>query len=68
MESNGVYAKHFGLTNYSEEFVDKIIDYRMHTDKELNRYLSYEEIAEKENCTAEEVCEILTKTAIVWTH
>lgn len=68
MGGNSIYAERFGLTNYSEEFVDKIIDYRMYKDKELNRYLSCEEIAEKENCTAEEVREILNKTAIVWTH
>ena len=35
----------FGLTEYCDEFINKIIGYRMHMDKELNRYLSYEEIA-----------------------
>lgn len=60
--------EYFGLTEYSEEFLDKIIDYRMYMDKELNRYLSCEEIAEKENCTAEEVHKILQATAIVWNH
>lgn len=53
---------------YTEEFINKIIDYRMHMDKELNRYLSYEEIAERENCSAEDVKKILTATAIVWIH
>ncbi|MCM1022713.1 MAG: hypothetical protein NC395_01480 [Prevotella sp.] len=67
MES-GIYAERFGLTNYSEEFVDRIIEYRMNKDKELNRYLSCEEIAVKENCTADEVREILSGTAIIWTH
>ena len=33
----------FGLMEYSEEFIEKIIDYRMHPDKQLNRYLDYEE-------------------------
>lgn len=53
---------------YTEEFINKIIDYRMHMDKELNRYLSYEEIAEREKCSAGDVKKILTATAIVWTH
>lgn len=60
--------EYFGLTEYSEEFLNKIIDYRMYMDKQLNRYLSCEEIAEKENCTAEEVRKILNATAIVWNH
>ena len=58
----------FNLMEYTEEFINKIIDYRMHMDKELNRYLSYEEIAERENCSADEVKKILTATAIVWIH
>lgn len=58
----------FGLTDYSDEFINKIIGYRMHMDKELNRYFLYEEIAKKENCTADDVREILTTTAIVWNH
>ena len=58
----------FGLMEYSEEFIEKIIDYRMHPDKQLNRYLDYEEIAVRENCTAEEVRKILTTTAIVWIY
>ena len=44
--------EYFNLMEYTEEFINKIIDYRMHMDKELNRYLSYEEIAERENCSA----------------
>lgn len=60
--------KYFNLMEYTEEFINKIIDYRMHMDKELNRYLSYEEIAERENCSADEVKKILTATAIVWIH
>lgn len=62
------FGEDFGLTEYSDEFINKIIGYRMHKNKEVNRYLSYEEIAEKENCTAEEIRKILTQTAIVWNH
>lgn len=58
----------FGLMDYSDEFINKIISYRMHMDKELNRYLSYEEIAIKENCTADDARKILTQTAIIWNH
>ena len=61
-------AGEFGLTEYSEEFINKIINYRLYKDTKLNRYLSYEEIAEKENCTAEDVRKILTCTAIIWNH
>ena len=41
--------EYFNLMEYTEEFINKIIDYRMHMDKELNRYLSYEEIANVKN-------------------
>ena len=68
MKSNTFYEDEFGLTGYSYEFVNKIIDYRMYRNKKLNRYLSCEEIAEKENCTAEEVSKILSATAIIWNH
>lgn len=47
--------EYFNLMEYTEEFITKIIDYRMHMDKELNRYLSYEEIAEREKCSAGDV-------------
>ena len=60
--------EYFNLMEYKEEFINKIIDYRMHMDKELNRYLSYEEIAERENCSADDAKKILTATAIVWIH
>lgn len=58
----------FGLTQYSEEFIAKIINYRMKMDVGLNRYLSYEEIAEKEKCDANDVRDILQRTAIIWNH
>lgn len=58
----------FGLMEYSEEFIDKIIGYRMRMDKDLNRYLSCEEIAAIEKCSAEDVWEILFRTSLVWNH
>ena len=61
-------AEEFGLTEYSEEFINKIINYRLYKDTKLNRYLSYEEIAEKENSTVDDVRKILTCTAIIWNH
>ena len=60
--------EYFNLMEYTEEFINKIVDYRMYMDKELNRYLSYEEIAERENCSADDAKKILTATAIVWIH
>lgn len=53
--------EYFNLMEYTEEFINKIIDYRMHMDKELNRYLSYEEIAERENCSSDDVKKYLLK-------
>lgn len=47
--------EYFNLMEYTEEFINKIVDYRMYMDKELNRYLSYEEIAEREKCSADDV-------------
>lgn len=58
----------FGLTQYSKEFIDKIILYRMKMDEELGRYLSYEEIAKKEKCNIDDVIEILGRTMFVWNH
>ena len=64
----GALREDLGLTEYSEEFIYKIIDYRMRMDTELNRYLSAEEIATKENCSTEDVREILWRTSLVWNH
>ena len=60
----------FGLTEYSDEFVNKIIDYRMHIykNKESWAYYTYEEIAEKENCNVDDVRKILDRTSIIWNH
>ena len=64
----GALREDLGLTEYSEEFIYKIIDYRMRMDTELNRYLSAEEIATKEICSTEDVREILWRTSLVWNH
>lgn len=60
----------FGLTEYSDEFLSKIIDYRMTIFKhrESREYYTYDEIAEIENCNADDVRKILTATAIIWIH
>ncbi len=58
----------FGLMDYSEEFISRIIDYRMYKDQELNRYLSYEEIAMKENCCVDDVKKVLFNTGVIWNH
>lgn len=60
----------FGLTEYSDEFIRKIIDYRMniYKNRELREYYTYDEIAEKENCNIDDVRKILTATAIIWNH
>lgn len=60
----------FGLTEYSDEFINKIIDYRMHIfkNRELWEYYTYDEIAEKENCDADDVRKKLNSTAIIWNH
>ena len=60
----------FGLTEYSDDFIKKIIDYRMNIfkNRELWEYYTYDEIAEKENCNVDDVRKILTLTGIVWNH
>ncbi|MBQ8928019.1 MAG: hypothetical protein IJ055_07075 [Oscillospiraceae bacterium] len=60
----------FGLTQYSEEFIKSIINYRMqlYKNRELREYYTYEEIAGIEHCDAEDVRKILTATAIIWNH
>lgn len=64
----GTLRESFHLTEYPEEFIDKIVMYRLRKDQDLNRYLSLEEIAEKEHCKVEDVYKILAATAIIWTH
>lgn len=58
----------FGLSEYSEELIRRIVDYRMIKDINQCRYLSCEEIAEKENCTVDDVKKILRNTALIWCH
>ena len=60
----------FGLTEYSDEFIKKIVSYRMNIlkNRESWEYYSIEEIAEKENCNTDDVNKILSATAIMWTH
>lgn len=58
----------FGLMKYPEWFINKIINYRMFKNNELQRYLTTEEIAAKENCPVEGVEEILSRTSMIWTH
>lgn len=64
------FRDEFGLTEYSEEFINRIINYRMNIfkNRELMEYYTYDEIAEKENCNADGVRKILTSTAIMWNH
>ncbi len=64
------YREYFGLEEYTEEFITRIIDHRMsiYKNKELYQYYSYDEIAEMENCSPEDVRKILTATTIVWNH
>ena len=59
-----------GLTDYSDDFIKRIIDYRMgiFKNRELREYYTCEEIAEKEKCNAEDVRKILAQTAIIWNH
>ena len=64
----GTLREEFGLMEYSEEFIYKILYYRMYKVGEMKRDLSYEEIAEKENCSAEDVRKILSRTMLVWNH
>lgn len=63
-------GEYFGLTEYSDEFINKIIDYRMYIfkNRELWEYYTYDEIAEKESCNADDVRKILTQTSLIWNH
>jgi hypothetical protein len=60
----------FGLTKYSDDFINKIVAYRMdiYKNRESGEYYSYDEIAKRENCNADDVREILTATGIMWNH
>ena len=60
----------FDLLEYSEEFINHIIDYRMsiYKNMESHEYYTYDEIAKIENCSREDVHNILSATAIIWNH
>ena len=64
------YREYFCLEEYSEEFINRIVDYRLsiYKNREAYEYYTYEEIAEMENCSREDVRKILTATTIVWNH
>ena len=63
-------GEEFGLTEYSDEFIKKIVSYRMNILKNSvpREYYTCEEIAEMENCSIDDVEKILAATAIMWTH
>ena len=63
-------GENFGSTEYSDELIEKIVAYRMniYKNRESWEYYSYDEIAEKENCNADDVRKILNSTAIIWNH
>ena len=60
----------FGLTEYSDKFINTIVAYRMniYKNRETQEYYSYDEIAKMENCNADDVRKILTATGIMWNH
>ena len=60
-------AELFGLTEYDEELVDRVIMYRLKKEPS-GEYLTVAEIAEREGCTEEDVDKILGYTAIIWCH
>ena len=62
------YREYFELTEYSEEMIQKIINYRMHKDPIKQRYLTDDEIAELEKIDVEDVFKILSRTLVVWNH
>ena len=57
----------FNLLEYTDEFVDWIIEYGMsiYKNRELYEYYIHEEITEMENCSREDVRKDLTATAYV---
>ena len=64
----GIYQTTFGLAEYPEELIEKIIQYRMHPYGITKPYPDPEEIAALEHLTPEEVSRILRATMIVWGH
>ena len=64
----GVYQEKFGLAEYPEALIEKIISYRMNPYGVTRPYPDPEEIAALEHLTPEEVSRILRTTMIVWGH
>ena len=63
-----VYQEKFGLNEYPEKLIERIIGYRMHPYGIAEPYPDLAEIAVRENLTPEDVRRILTATTIVWGH
>ena len=64
----GIYQEKFGLREYPEELIEKIIGYRMHPYGITEPYPDFAEIAVREKLAPEDVRRILTATTIVWGH
>lgn len=64
----GVFQEKFGLVDFPEEQIERIIGCRMNPYGITEPYPDFAEIAERENLTPEEVRRILTTTTIVWGH
>lgn len=63
-----IYQDSFGLQEYPEALIERIISYRMNPYGITEPYLTYEEIAAREQITPEDAERILRATAIVWGH
>ena len=66
--STAGYRETFDLPDYPEALIERIIRYRLNPYGITEPYLSYEEIAAREQVTPEDVCRILRATAIIWGH
>lgn len=64
----GTYQTAFGLAEYPEELIERIIRYRMRPYGITKPYPDPEEIAALEHLTPEDVSRILRATIIVWGH
>lgn len=64
----GIYQDSFGLREYPETLIERVIGYRMNPYGMTEPYPDYEEIAATEHLTPDEVREILCATAIIWGH
>ncbi len=64
----GVYQDSFSLQEYPEALIERIIGYRMNPYGITEPYLSFAEIAAREQIKPEDAERILRATAIVWGH